>query len=194
MTEKAGRHGDEGQQRRLVWVQIVLCAIALLLVGRLAWYQLFGRIVSNPQDPETIPAVRGSIRDATGHYLATATYACNVFFRPDIYDQPEAQMWLRERMAVTAAMVASGMPVPDDKAPAGYVPAFADLLVKPGTREPKELASNLANGLADRDALVLALVDEMSDASTQVAGNASSGTRSGRRHGRRFWLPSFLRF
>ncbi|MFO7696652.1 MAG: penicillin-binding protein 2 [Anaerolineae bacterium] len=166
MTEKLGRHGDDGQQRRLIWVQIVLSVVALLLVGRLAWYQLFGRILSNPQDPEIIPAVRGSILDAHGNYLVTETYACNVFFRPDKYDQRAVQMELRERMAVTATVVASGLAFPEGKTPAGYLPLFADLLVDPDTGQPKALATRLADGLAGRDTLILALVDEMSETST----------------------------
>ncbi|MHB1319350.1 MAG: peptidoglycan D,D-transpeptidase FtsI family protein [Anaerolineae bacterium] len=166
MTERPSRHGDEGQLRRLVWIQIVLSVVALLLVGRLAWYQLFGRIVLNSQAPEVLPAVRGNIVDANGHYLVTETYACNVFFRPDKYDQLSAQMELRERMAVTATVVASGLESEEGNMPAGYLPLLADLLVDPESGEPKALANRLADRLADRDTLILALVDEMSGTST----------------------------
>jgi hypothetical protein len=77
MTDRDGRYSDEGQKRRLVWVQIVLSMVGLLLVGRLAWYQLLGRVVPDPQDPEVIPAVRGSILDSNGHYRRPMHATCS---------------------------------------------------------------------------------------------------------------------
>jgi cell division protein FtsI (penicillin-binding protein 3) len=166
MSDRESRYSDEGQKRRLVWVQIVLSMVGFFLVGRLAWYQLFGRVVPDAQDPEVIPAVRGSILDANGHYLATSTYACNVFFRPDQLDQPAVQLALRKRMAVTATVAASGLTFKDDKKPEFYVPLLAEALVDPATGKPKDLANRLADGLADRDTVELALIDEMSETST----------------------------
>ena len=164
MMEKVVRHADEGQQRRLVWVQIVLCAVGLLLVGRLAWYQLFGRIAAITQSPEVIAAVRGSILDINGHYLATSTYACNVFFRPDNYDKPDEQARLRERLAVTATVVAGGMTFEEGEMPQGFVERLAEQLIDPKTGAPRALAGKLADTLADRELLTMSLVEEMSAA------------------------------
>lgn len=178
--ERISKSADEGQFKRMIWVEIILSGVALLLVGRLAWYQMFGRIVSRPQAPEVIPAVRGDIIDTNGYPLATSTYACNVFFRPDLYDNREEQLKFRERLAVTATIVSMGLIFEDDATPSGYVPRFAELLVAQDARRGQDvsdrktneyargLAEELAEQLADRELLAWSFVDETSEESTGV--------------------------
>jgi cell division protein FtsI (penicillin-binding protein 3) len=172
-VERSGRPGEDGQLRRMIWVQIVLAGIALLIIGRLGWYQVLGRVVEDPQAPERIPAVRGDILDQYGYPLATSTYSCNVFFRPDLYDDIKRQRELRERLAVTATVVALNLTWEDGEMPYRYVPALADLLkAQPAvigeSGSSTTLAEALSFQLADRDLLVASFSDEMARNSTGI--------------------------
>ena len=68
-----------GQQRRVVWLAAVLVGAALVLVTRLVFWMLLPHPEIEPytligaERPNAIPAARGSILDANGHYLAAST-------------------------------------------------------------------------------------------------------------------------
>ena len=66
-----------GHRRRVAWLAAALLAVAMTLVGRLARWQLTGLPI--PADrPDLIPAARGNILDAHGHFLASSTVTYNV--------------------------------------------------------------------------------------------------------------------
>lgn len=73
-----------GERRRIAWLAIVFAIVGFILVGRVAWWQLFphDEIVSPFGKANVIPAVRGSILDATGHYLVTSTVKYRIGVSP----------------------------------------------------------------------------------------------------------------
>ncbi len=80
----------EKLQRRLVSLQALFAALGLLLVVRLAWWQL----IPHPEMPtrseaNEIPAARGSILDATGHYLVASTAEYTVGVSPNLLSKKE---------------------------------------------------------------------------------------------------------
>ncbi|MHB1354924.1 MAG: peptidoglycan D,D-transpeptidase FtsI family protein [Anaerolineae bacterium] len=67
---------ESGQQRRILWLLIVVAIAGAYLYILLVGWQLFVRGDDIPgllDRGSTIPAVRGAILDATGHYLAVNT-------------------------------------------------------------------------------------------------------------------------
>ena len=70
-----------GQRKRVIWFTAVLAVIATILLARLARWQLSGTTVRNPR-PDRIPASRGNILDANGHYLVSSTVAYKVGVSP----------------------------------------------------------------------------------------------------------------
>jgi cell division protein FtsI/penicillin-binding protein 2 len=79
-----------GQRRRIAWLASVLVAIGLALVVRLAFCQLMPRkevtsySLQGGQTPDVVPAARGNIRDATGHYLVASTVLYDISVSPDL--------------------------------------------------------------------------------------------------------------
>jgi cell division protein FtsI/penicillin-binding protein 2 len=64
---------QSGQQRRILWLLVVMAVAGAYLYILLVGWQLFIRSEDIPgllDQGSTIPAVRGAILDATGHYLA----------------------------------------------------------------------------------------------------------------------------
>ncbi len=73
-----------GERRRIAWLAIVFAIVGFILVGRVAWWQLFphDEIVPPFGTANVIPAARGSILDATGHYLVTSTVKYRIGVSP----------------------------------------------------------------------------------------------------------------
>ncbi|HHX63906.1 MAG TPA: penicillin-binding protein 2 [Chloroflexi bacterium] len=92
-----------GQRRRVIWLGVVFLAVGLILVGRLAWWQLVPRqeitqlgLGANDR-PNVIPAIRGGIVDATGHHLAISTVTCEIAVAPQLLEaekRAELVPWL----------------------------------------------------------------------------------------------------
>ncbi len=149
---------DLDQQRRMLWLLIVLSMLGFLLIGRLAWFQLVMHTESYTRSPEDIPAVRGDILDANGHYLVASTHACNVYFRPDLYDTEEQRTILEERLKTTIEAILSGEELPER-----YGPALATLFVDQATGQPLPLLEDVRGPLIGDDDLHRALAIFLSD-------------------------------
>jgi cell division protein FtsI/penicillin-binding protein 2 len=175
MAERAERQADIDQQRRILWLLIVLSMLGFLLIGRLAWFQLIMHTESYARRPESIPAVRGSILDANGHYLAVSTYACNVYFRPDLYDHAPTREALEERLKNTIEAITSGKELP-----AGYGPALASLLVDSSTGQPRPLLNAVREPLFIEGDLHRALVVFLSDILNEPRGEMDRLLRGSR--------------
>ena len=75
----------EGQQRRISWLQAVFTALATILILRLAWWQLLPHAEAQLKfEANQIPAARGSILDATGHYLVASTAEFTIGVSPNL--------------------------------------------------------------------------------------------------------------
>lgn len=79
-----------GQQRRITWLSIVFAAMGLILLGRLAWWQLVSHpevmavALSGTSRSSIIPAARGSILDANGQYLAVTNVDYTIGVSPKL--------------------------------------------------------------------------------------------------------------
>lgn len=76
---------ESGQQRRILWLLVVVAIAGVYLYIHLVGWQLFIRSEDIPgllDQASTIPAVRGAILDATGHYLAVNTVQYEVDITP----------------------------------------------------------------------------------------------------------------
>ena len=144
---------DLDQQRRMLWLLIVFSMLGFLLIGRLAWFQLIMPTPAYAQPPEMIPAVRGGILDANGHYLASSTYACHVFFRPDRYDHAPTRGALQERLQGVVETILEGQ-----EPATQYQVAMAPLLLDGLTGEPSELLQSLRGPLLQDENLHRTLV------------------------------------
>ncbi|MCE5259021.1 MAG: penicillin-binding protein 2 [Chloroflexi bacterium] len=66
---------EGNQQRRIVWLLMILGVVGMYIFAHLVFWQLFARSESMPvftSNGTTLPATRGTIYDATGHPLALA--------------------------------------------------------------------------------------------------------------------------
>ncbi|MCD6518411.1 MAG: penicillin-binding protein 2, partial [Anaerolineae bacterium] len=85
----------EQKRRRVIWLQWVFAALGIFLLVRLAWWQLsphpelISLAMGGIQKPSVIPAVRGSILDATGHYLAVTTVRYTVGVSPRLLTEAQ---------------------------------------------------------------------------------------------------------
>lgn len=88
----AGAETSAQQRRRVVWLAVVFIGLALILVGRLVWWQLLPRpeisnagIILDPgATSNIIPAARGNILDAGGNYLAASTVEYKIAVSPSL--------------------------------------------------------------------------------------------------------------
>lgn len=158
MSERADHQLDLDQQRRILWLLILFSMLGFLLIGRLAWFQLVQHTEAYQRTPESIPAVRGAILDANGHPLTASTYACNVYFRPDLYDIEERRKALEGQLRSTIEAIESG-----DELPAGYGVALAPLFVDQETGQPRPLLAHVRDPLMTEGDLHRALVIFLSD-------------------------------
>jgi len=84
------RPNAPGERKRIIWLAGIFAAIGLILFGRIAYWQLLPHeeIVALAealhQRPNDIPAVRGSILDATGHYLVSSTVRYTIGVSPSL--------------------------------------------------------------------------------------------------------------
>ena len=170
----------------MVWLLILFSMLGFLLIGRLAWFQLIARPRGLQQIPESIPAARGSILDSSGHYVVVSTYACNVFFRPDRYDDALARETFQRRLTQTVAAIAAGQEVTTR-----HGRALAPLLLDAQTGAPRPLVSDLQGPLLVEQnlhrALVILLSDILDEPSSTV-DRVLQGPR-GRRHTLRTGVP-----
>ena len=137
----------------MLWLLILFSTLGFLLIGRLAWFQLIMPTPAFAQHPEVIPAVRGGVLDANGHYLASSTYACHVFFRPDRYDHVQTRGALQERLQRAVETIYAGQE-PATYYELGLAPLFQDGV----TGEPNQLLQDLWGPLVIEDNLHRALV------------------------------------
>jgi len=80
---------ESGQQRRILWLLVVVAIAGAYLYIHLVGWQLFVRSEDIPgllDQGSTIPAVRGAILDATGHYLAVNTVQYELDITPRMLD------------------------------------------------------------------------------------------------------------
>ena len=86
-----------GRHRRMVWLGMVWLGCGLIIVARLAWWQLFPkpdlRLYGQPGSAgvQPIPAIRGDILDSNGHYLAVSTIGYKVGVSPDLLSDDERE-------------------------------------------------------------------------------------------------------
>ncbi len=86
-----------GRRRRIAWLGAMFAALAILLVGRLVWWQILPRPeiaelgIGGNELPNTIKAARGNILDATGNYLAASTVRYEVSVSPGLLDDEQKQ-------------------------------------------------------------------------------------------------------
>ncbi len=166
MSDRLDRQMDLGQQRRILWLQILMSLLGFLLIGRLAWFQLIQHTKSYAIREESIPAVRGAIVDANGHYLAASTYACNVYFRPDLYDIEERRTKLEDQLRNTVEALAAGQEPAE-----GYGAALAPLFLEEDTGQPRQLLADVQQPLKEDDlhrALVVFLSDVLNEPRSEI--------------------------
>jgi cell division protein FtsI (penicillin-binding protein 3) len=95
-----------GQQRRIAWLAAVFGAVGVILVGRLIWWQLFPNedlialSLSDIDRPNTIPAARGSILDASGQYLVASTVEYRVAVSPRLLGAEQREELAPELAAI----------------------------------------------------------------------------------------------
>lgn len=88
MSENLNSSYVAGQRRRIAQFFVILLVVVGILVGRMAWWQLWPHPEYQPYDPghqdpwETTPAVRGTIMDANGHPLVISTYSYDLWVLP----------------------------------------------------------------------------------------------------------------
>jgi cell division protein FtsI (penicillin-binding protein 3) len=86
-----------GRHRRMVWLGVVWIGCGLIVIARLAWWQLFPhpdlRLYGQPGTGgvQTTPPIRGNILDANGHYLAVSTIGYKVGVSPDVLSNEERE-------------------------------------------------------------------------------------------------------
>jgi len=97
-----------GRHRRMMWLGVIWVGCGLILISRLAWWQLFPHPElrfyrqTGGSAVRTIPAVRGSILDANGHYLAVSSVAYKISVSPEGFPEDITA----EELASMAASVA----------------------------------------------------------------------------------------
>jgi len=84
------------QQRRVIWLAVVFVGLALILVGRLVWWQLLPRdevrdIFGQGDQSNVIPAARGNILDAGGNYLAASTVEYKIAVSPNLLSEKQKE-------------------------------------------------------------------------------------------------------
>lgn len=175
MADKLERQLELGQQRRITWLLIIISATGFLLIGRLAWFQLFARLQGHAQYTMAIQPARGDILDANGHYLASSTYACNVFFRPDKFDDEPTRRALEARLTNTIEKLLFGEGMPEDKIKEKfpkYVPELEPFLVNVETGQPTPLFTELEGALFKEldsyRALAILLSDMLNEPRNQI--------------------------
>jgi len=97
----------EAQLRRVTWLSAVLAAVGILLVGRLAWWQLIPRPEidiyrgTGTDRPNVVPAPRGAILDANGYELAASTATFDLAVSPSLLDEQSKQKLARDLARIT---------------------------------------------------------------------------------------------
>jgi len=95
-------------QRRIVWLAVVFIAVGIVLLGSLGWWQLFPHSeiaalqLTGGKRPNLIPAVRGNVLDATGHYVVATTARCAISVSPRLLSDAQ-----KEKLIPTLAQILS---------------------------------------------------------------------------------------
>ncbi len=106
---------EAGYRRRILWLAAVLAAIGLLLLTQLVRWQVLPHEeiitlgLTQSDRPHPIPAARGAILDATGHYLVASTVRYRVGVTPRLLGDKQ-----KEELAPQLAAVL-GKPVEEIK-------------------------------------------------------------------------------
>jgi cell division protein FtsI/penicillin-binding protein 2 len=84
-----------GRRRRIAWLGAVLAAIAVLLIGRLVWWQILPRPeiaqlgIGGNETPNTFSAARGNVLDANGDYLVASTVRYKASISAGLLDEDQ---------------------------------------------------------------------------------------------------------
>ncbi len=81
-------------QKRVIWLAVVYMAIAIILAVRLGWWQLGTHEELPLADgrANAIPAIRGSILDATGQYLVVSTVEYELGVSPRLLSDDQREL------------------------------------------------------------------------------------------------------
>ncbi|MBC7236971.1 MAG: penicillin-binding protein 2 [Chloroflexi bacterium] len=93
---------EPSHRHRIGWLAAVLLAVGVILLGRLASWQLVPRpeirrwTLAGGNRPNVIPAARGNILDRHGHYLASSTVEYEVAVSPRLLGPKQRERLLPE--------------------------------------------------------------------------------------------------
>ncbi|MHB0856681.1 MAG: peptidoglycan D,D-transpeptidase FtsI family protein [Anaerolineae bacterium] len=90
------------QQRRVIWLEAILGAIGLILLWRLAWWQLVPHkeLVFDANRPNVIPAMRGAILDRNGEYLVASTVEYKIAVSPRLLSEDQRKVFAPKLAAI----------------------------------------------------------------------------------------------
>jgi len=83
------------KHRRVIFIAVVLTIGALVIIGRLAYYQIWMHAeleemaLEEREREREVPPERGNILDSTGHPLAMSVIQWDISVSPDMVDDPE---------------------------------------------------------------------------------------------------------
>ncbi len=89
---------EAGYRRRVLWLAAVLATIGLLLLAQLVRWQVLPHEeiitlgLTQADRPHPIPAARGAILDATGHYLVASTVRYRVGVTPRLLSDRQKEV------------------------------------------------------------------------------------------------------
>ena len=133
-----------GQRRRVTWLGMVMAFVGLAVVSRLAFWQLFPHPELGELEmgdlPNVVPAARGVIRDATGHYLVASTATFSAAVSPKLLG-PEQREKLLEDLARILGRDRLEIAPLLERIDREYVPLGTDLPVEVG-RQLEDLKSD----------------------------------------------------
>jgi cell division protein FtsI/penicillin-binding protein 2 len=110
MSDTAAYQEQAAQSRRTKLLAVALATVLLVLIVRLAYWQLPAHrdldVVRTHDVADLIQPARGGIVDATGRYLTQTTYACRVMVMPALIDQVDRQALANDLARATGLTLA----------------------------------------------------------------------------------------
>ena len=85
----------QAKHRRVIFIAVVLAVSALVIIGRLAYYQIWmhtkleGMALEEREREREVSPERGNILDATGHPFAMSVIQWDISVSPEMVDDPE---------------------------------------------------------------------------------------------------------